>query len=123
MNKEGQVPEYGLFQKLIGGHFGLAITFWVFGVLIGNVALGFLIPLSASSKNVPITVVFLLAYLLYLPVVTLGIWRSASKYRGLAVWSGLAKIVAVVSWVQYGILFVFICSVVFQVGILNFIET
>ena len=74
--------------RLWRGDVGLAITYWVFGV-IGNYLLAIIV---ASIMGPTVAIVIMAASTLF---VSVCIWRSATKYEGKPVWAILAKIAIV----------------------------
>lgn len=76
--------------RLWNGNVGLAMSYWVYGVVAGfiwGIALGLLqpVPGSGSAK------LFLASMAAYFVVVYVGIWRAANKYQGEKAWATLAK--------------------------------
>ena len=72
------------------GEGGLARTYWGWGFL-GSIVLG--ASLSLFPPGSPIALLALAFAIAYLVWVYVGIWRSASQYKGPAVWAALAKFV------------------------------
>ena len=83
------------FDKLVRGDYGLAKTYWLYGVLVNIIA-------SIVSKIVfsmitspPVALLAALAGVVvsaaYYVVVMLGIWRAAATYTGPKIWGILAK--------------------------------
>jgi hypothetical protein len=85
--------------KLWRGEYSLPVTYWVFGV-IGNIALGIPLNLMSPDGNQILFYSFLALAFVYSIVVAVGIWRSASKYQGLALWKYLAKFIAILSFIS-----------------------
>ena len=83
------------FSKLIHGDYGLAKTYWLFGVL-GSFLLTSLLPLISDE----LFLVLYLPVLSYCAVVYTGIWRAASKYQGPKYWAVLAKVAIFVAWIE-----------------------
>ena len=86
------------------GDYGLAKTYWLFGV-IGNILISFLIiPILSISKV--LLIIGLIVIVIYTIIVLIGIWNSASNYRGSNFWSLLAKIAVVLgvisAFMNYG---------------------
>ena len=82
----------GFFSKLTGGEFGLAKTYWLYGVLVGvvaNVSTSFI----TSIYGLVVTMVVYTAY--EIPVL-IGIWRASDKYQGSNSWVVLAKIAVII---------------------------
>lgn len=78
----------GFWETLFNGDFGLAKTYWIFGVLVGIIVKIFSHFITSSG----LSVILLLAYLPYSVVVFIGTWRAADKYPGQRTWATLAKI-------------------------------
>ncbi len=79
----------------MAGNFGLAKTYWLFGVLVGllvgwvlnNFWLGILFWIIA------------IPYLFYWIAVSIGVWNAATKYRGNPLWAILAQISVILGFV------------------------
>lgn len=82
---------YGFFSKLSRGDYGLAKTYWLYGVAVGIVVN----IVFSIIKSPGIIAIALLAYAVYEIPVIMGIWRSATKYTGPNVWAVLAKVASV----------------------------
>jgi len=85
-------------KHLYRGNFRLFETFWLFGFagscvwsLIMYIPRHFM-PEGDDFLNVKIMVVLLALYTIYLFIVSIGIWRSAGKYRGGLVWKVVARV-------------------------------
>ncbi len=79
-----------LFKKFIDGDLSLALSFWVFG-LIGIALLGLMVTLILPKMIFVRLITY--PYLIY---ASIGIWRSSNNYKGLKVFSILAKIMIVI---------------------------
>jgi hypothetical protein len=88
-------------SKLWRGDYSLPITYWVFGV-IGNVGLSIPMNLISPDSNTLAFYSLLALVFIYSILVSVGIWRSATKYRGLSLWKYLAKFVAILSFISIG---------------------
>ena len=85
-------PDNGnFFIQLINGDFGLAKTYWLFGVVVGLVVN----LLSRSVPSLGVLILLTLAYTAYEIVMLIGTWRAANRYRGPGVWILLAKVAVV----------------------------
>ena len=96
--------------KLWRGEYGLAKTWWLFGVL-GTLLLNMIsgplnVVVSGVSMSGILGIVLTLAALLvavigvcYGVVVTVGIVRSAQAYRGNRIWSRLAVGFTAIAWI------------------------
>jgi hypothetical protein len=90
--------------RLWRGEIGLARTFWIYGVVVSAVLsqiafrLNIIRPPRSAWIDIAAPAVTIISgvYLLFAAV---AVWRSASRYRGQAVWPILAKlsVVAVVA--------------------------
>ena len=85
-------PKKGFFSKLAGGEYGLARTYWLYGVVVGLIyRILLLIP------SLAVMLILTLAYLVYCVPLLMGIWRAADGYNGPKVWAVLARIVVIIS--------------------------
>ena len=75
------------FANFWNGELSLLVSYWVFGVLIS-----ILIGLPETIWGI-----LILPWTLFWAV---GCWRSSDKYKGLTLWSVLAKISIVLSVIQ-----------------------
>lgn len=88
--------EKGFFGKLANGDFGLAKTYWLYGVLAGGVLVGVVGNIFSNVvTSIGGLVIFMLASTAYEIPVFLGTWRAANKYQGPKIWAVLAKIAVV----------------------------
>ncbi|MBA5248681.1 MAG: hypothetical protein FE834_03980 [Gammaproteobacteria bacterium] len=94
--------ERGFFGKLSNGDFGLAKTYWIYNVLV-NVVANILVELIVSIELFVFVLVAMIAY--SIPAL-IGLWKSASKYKGSKIWSVLAKIVTIL-------------GIIFSIGLLS----
>jgi hypothetical protein len=85
-------------QRLISGDFGLAKTYWIFGVAVGIVAS---LVVSGISNRLLLTL-FSVAYLVYWTATSVGIWNAATKYEGNPAWAMLAKGAVVLGFIAVG---------------------
>ena len=91
------------FRRLRNGEFSLARTFWLYNIvctfvmaLVGNLIVGLIGP-GAIGTILDIAVsLFLFVYAVHC---YMGIWRSASRYTGLALWAMLARFYTVLGFV------------------------
>ena len=81
----------GFIKKLSNGDFGLAKTYWLYGVVVG-IAFRVLTTIIPSPVIVAILSVAWIAYAIFL---YMGIWKAASKYTGEKIWAVLAQIMVV----------------------------
>lgn len=86
-------------RTLWHGQLPLARVFWLYAVVYGSVAnlLATIVTFAALSTGVP---GFLAAVIHVLPLpynvaVSVGVWRSADRYRGLPLWALLARVVVI----------------------------
>ena len=81
-------------SKLKSGEFGLAKTYWLFGVII------FLpIPIlrDIGIWSVEVLLIVYAATLIYLYFWTIGCWIAATNYEGAKIWTILTKIILVIN--------------------------
>lgn len=99
-----QIVKKSFISRLFNGDVSLYVTYWVFGVIIGNVVLGTLYSLidakyfEIASKigTLPINI-FLVITLAYNIFILIAIYRSAVKYTGNKIWSIFARILVVIN--------------------------
>lgn len=70
-----------LFSRLWHGELSLGVTYWVFGVLIGNVIGAMLYLAAAAQTSVPAALSFVAPVIAYSIFMAVAIWRSAKRYR------------------------------------------
>jgi len=72
----------------------LAKTFWLYFVLVFLV--NYLIQPIFALAGAPTLVGFVITiiFAVYLPLILIGVWRSAGRYRGKQIWSVLARLAA-----------------------------
>lgn len=98
------VKEKNFITRLFNGDISLAVTYWIFGVIIGNIILGMLCSLIDAKYFelipkvgiLPINI-FLLIGLVYNIFILIAIYRSAVKYKGNKIWSILARILVIIN--------------------------
>jgi len=81
----------GFFKRLSNGDFGLAKTYWLYGVVVG-IAFRLLTTIIPSPVIVAILSVAWIAYAVFL---YMGIWKAAGRYTGERIWAVLAKIMVI----------------------------
>ena len=84
-------PSKGFFRFLMAGNFGLAKTYWLFGVLVAAVYY-FLMEYIGYGL---LFWIISIPYLFYWVAVSVGIWNAAGKYRGNPIWALLARIAVI----------------------------
>ena len=82
-------PSVSVFR----GEVGLAKTFWLYFVLVFFVSHA--IQSVIFRVGVPVWIGFVIdiAFAVYLPLILIGVWRSAGRYRGKRIWSDVARMV------------------------------
>lgn len=91
---EKQEPKENIVIRAWNGNFGLAMTYWVYGIVAGfswGIALTALQPEPGSGT----ARLFLTLMSGYFIVIYVGIWRAANKYEGRRTWVYLAKFAVV----------------------------
>ena len=94
--RSGESGNKGLFSRLANGDYGLAKTYWLYGVVIG-VALNMVLRVVTSLGMLAVAIVLVT---IYQAMVLLGTWRAASRYQGWKGWAILAKIATVLGWLS-----------------------
>lgn len=87
----GQTSDKPFFSKLASGDFGLAKTYWIFGVLVG-IAVNFIVSTAGAVGSLNIIYFVALLHTLYFFPLSFGTWRAADRYTGNKIWAILAKI-------------------------------
>lgn len=85
----------GFFAKLINGDFGLATTYWIYGV-IGSLATKFLFNTVGQSSATAFLTIYIVATV-YFIAVWIGIWRASDKFVGDGGWIVAARIMVAIS--------------------------
>ena len=87
-------------ERLISGHYGLARTYWLFGVLVSiavAVLSEILLPYVAEAIPIAFLFLWLVAGWVYEITWVVGLWRAAKAYEGFLLWPVLAVLHAVVT--------------------------
>jgi uncharacterized membrane protein len=85
-------------KEFINGDLTLWQSYWVVSVLI-SYPVGFICGFVGRLLSPDNPFIIYLGVVAWLIFVTIGTWRAADKYNGSNVWSTLAKIMLVVSWI------------------------
>jgi len=87
--------EKNLLENLWEGNIGLAMTYWVYGVLGGIVwGVGIVAINPAPDGNLVKIIWFIFAC--YYFVIYVGVWKAANKFVGKKAWAILAKFAVIV---------------------------
>jgi hypothetical protein len=87
-----EINSKGFFKKLSNGDFGLAKTYWLYGVLVGIVSN--ILMLGATPT---MALLLVLVMIVYAAFQLTGVWNASNRYTGLKIWAILAKIAVVIS--------------------------
>ena len=102
VNNQPQLKEKGFFKKLKNGDFGLAKTYWLYGVLVGFI-IGVLeqIILAIMRKDgiILVFIISLISAIYYFFFQYPGVWRAAKKYNGPKIWVILAQITVIIGYI------------------------
>jgi len=82
------------FQKFFDGELSLPHSYWLVGVVY-SLGVGIILVILMLGFNLPERAANVLA-LPWTIFITIGIWKSATKYKGAKVWAILAKIAVVI---------------------------
>lgn len=91
---------YGFWGRLVRGHFGLGLSFWVFGVLMGwlwSLVLGISVAISEGVDSPAPLIIVVPLYIAYVIAVLIGQWNAASLHQGSKFWAVLVKILVVLN--------------------------
>lgn len=103
--------EKSFFTKLAHGDFGLAKTYWLFGVLVSitvNIVSNFFI------TSIGGLFLLTLSYAAYDIPVILGTWRAAKKYQGSTLWANMAKTMSIVGAIMLVVVLVLLLAMLAQ---------
>jgi len=95
VNALEQPSNENFITRIWKGNAGLAMTYWIYGVVAGliwSIALEIIQPVPGSGT----AKVFLSCMAAYFVVIYVGIWRAANKYKGRKAWISLAKFAVVI---------------------------
>ena len=72
----------------------MAKTFWLYFVLVFlvNYLIQPIFALAGAAALIGFVITIIFA--IYLPLILIGVWRSAGRYRGKRIWSVLARLAA-----------------------------
>jgi len=96
MENTQKINNKGFFKKLSDGDFGLAKTYWLYGVLV-SIVWNILIQGAILSDSIALIIVVLLVTIIYSVFLLTGVWNASNRYTGLKIWAILAKIYVVLS--------------------------
>ena len=85
--------------KLKAGDYGLAKTYWLYGVVV-NIAYR-LIDLAVTKFSFELSIVLFFIMAIYTFFQIFGLWNAASRYEGLKIWAVIAKVLAVLGAMLY----------------------
>lgn len=106
-----QTIEKSFLSKLVAGDYGLAKTYWQFGVLV-NIILGIIEKLI--TPDIPSLILTFLSST-YSVFVMLGVWRASKKYEGAKFWSILAKFMCIVAFFLQVVIFIAIGELIKEI--------
>ena len=86
-------------RKLSRGDFGLAKTYWIYGVIVGFILNIAMKPIT----SIGLLAVIMLVYTAYEILVLMGTWRAADKYEGSKIWAVLAKIAVILGAIMLAV--------------------
>ncbi len=90
----------GFLKKLRDGDYGLAKTYWLFGVGV-SIIIGIIIQIifaAMGRSGIVIAFIIILISIIYTAFFQLpGLWRAAKKYQGPKIWAILAQIVVIIT--------------------------
>lgn len=98
-NSNSEKPS-NVFLKLINGDYGLATTYWGFGVL-GGFLFKFLHSTIANASFTSALLVYVIN-VIYGVVVIIGIWNASNKFDGSPIWAVAAQIIAAINLLVIG---------------------
>ena len=107
-DQSGGMEKKAFFRKLREGDFGLAETYWLYGVVGGLLIRIFKVSVAVLLvyMNMPVAVSIVLAIIalviivFYMANVLLGVWRASFIYAGPKAWAVLARVAAVLGFIS-----------------------
>jgi len=87
--------------KLYHGHFGLAKTVWLYGVLV-NITTSLTVNLFKTNTTPEALILFTLLALTYNLIQMSGAWEAAEKYQGRHLWVALTKCFLIIEYFIWG---------------------
>ncbi len=92
--------EKGFLKKLRDGDYGLAKTYWLYGIIV-SVVVGFLIRMifmAMKKDGILLAFIIVLIGIIYTALFQLpGLWRAARRYQGPKIWAILGQIIVVIT--------------------------
>lgn len=91
-------------EKVWRGEIGLKITFWVWGVLVATILLGWSLGLLIEATENQFLMLLHTVFAVVVSVfAAIAVWRSAGNYKGSVLWMLLARFVCVLNVVVLGL--------------------
>ena len=94
MSDTQEINNKGFFKKLSDGDFGLAKTYWLYGVLVG-IAANIVMTVVGMSGSTALIVIIMLALTVYSVFQMTGVCNASDRYTVSKIWAVLAKIAVV----------------------------
>jgi hypothetical protein len=94
MGDTQEINDKGFFKKLSDGDFGLAKTYWLYGVLV-SIGAQIVMAVVEMSESVALIIIILLVMFGYFVFQIIGVWNASNRYTGSKIWAVLAKIAVV----------------------------
>lgn len=108
MTRDTSLKQSNFLVRLFRGEVPLVITYWVFGVAIGGLAMGLGIELMltqilqlAATEHGPMWISAMYwSFVAYAVFISIAVWRSASNYKGRFLYACLAKTAVVLNFMS-----------------------
>lgn len=109
MEQVEEIKRDNFIIRLFKGDVSLVVTYWVFGVLIGGVVARILLAaiefnysqLAMSKNGLLLVQSFYWVIIAYSAFILISIWRSAGKYEGSSIWTGLARAAVILNALSF----------------------
>ena len=109
MEQVEEIKKDNFIIRLFKGDVSLAVTYWVFGMLIGGVGARILLAaiefnysqLAMNKNGLLLVQSFYWIIMAYSAFILISIWRSAGKYEGSFIWSGLARAAVILNALSF----------------------
>lgn len=85
-------------SKLIDGDYGLAKTYWLFGV-VGNILVNISLFVALQIGSLPVFISIYALAIVYGLTALFGIWVAAGNYGGFVLWKYLARFMVILGFI------------------------
>lgn len=101
-----------VFLKLIKGRYGLPVTFWIWGVIGVFLLTNFMTAVFSVAGSDTFVLVCIFAFIVYVSVVLIGVWRAVGVEKSAGTWGALARVFVIFAFVVLAIASLYFFSMV-----------